>query len=517
MNWVLDSAPIPAATITGIRFYKASANTGTHVGTLWTSTGTPLATATFAGETASGWQKVTFSTPVAITANTAYIASYHTSTGYYSHDSNYFTSQGTSNPPLQALANHISAPNGVYAYGATGSFPTQGGNGSNYWVDVSFGTGQSDATPPTVTAFTIPATSATLAVSISSFTASDNVAVAGYLLSESAAVPLATATGWSATAPASYSFATAGSKTLFAWAKDAAGNVSASRSASVTVTIQGTGLEPAGWYAGDMHVHRSCGGSPESITSLYQKMSPNSLSIISLLADMGNGEVQAPAQDLPRVNGQDDPLSTSGKTLHWDAEWHWDPIYLSTPTRPWEVTWWPWVLRRPIRFGKSTPIPFLTGRISRTASPGLPTCNTWVMEFPQSLTCCTPIEYPVETALGASDFISEDVADTGSSWSGMNPENAIQAYYRLLNCGFRPGLAAGTDYPCNNGRNLGSLLTYVHVADGRMTYRNWIDGIAKGRTVVSRNGHNEFLNLVVNSSATPGDEIRLTGGGTVCR
>ncbi len=41
-----------AGTITGIRFYKATANTGTHVGNLWSSTGTQLATATFTDETA---------------------------------------------------------------------------------------------------------------------------------------------------------------------------------------------------------------------------------------------------------------------------------------------------------------------------------------------------------------------------------------------------------------------------------------------------------------------------------
>ncbi|MGQ0433019.1 MAG: N,N-dimethylformamidase beta subunit family domain-containing protein, partial [Microthrixaceae bacterium] len=41
-------------TITGIRFYKGSTNTGTHVGSLWTSTGTLLAQATFTGETATG-------------------------------------------------------------------------------------------------------------------------------------------------------------------------------------------------------------------------------------------------------------------------------------------------------------------------------------------------------------------------------------------------------------------------------------------------------------------------------
>ena len=94
---------------------------------------------------------------------------------------------------------------------------------------------------------------------------------------------------------------------------------------------------------------------------------------------------------------------------------------------------------------------------------------------------------------------------------------AIQPFRPTTDCsttGFRPGFAAGTDYPCGVSE-LGSLLTYVQVAGGQMTYRNWIDGIANGRTVVSRNGHNEFLNLVVNNSATPGDEINLTGAGSV--
>ena len=71
--------------ITGIA-YKSSANTGTHVGNLWSSTGNLLASAIFTGETASGWQQVNFVTPVAITANTVYVASYHTSGGHYADD-----------------------------------------------------------------------------------------------------------------------------------------------------------------------------------------------------------------------------------------------------------------------------------------------------------------------------------------------------------------------------------------------------------------------------------------------
>ena len=54
--------------ITGIRFYKETDNTGTHTGSLWTASGTRLATGTFTGESASGWQELDFSTPVTVTA-----------------------------------------------------------------------------------------------------------------------------------------------------------------------------------------------------------------------------------------------------------------------------------------------------------------------------------------------------------------------------------------------------------------------------------------------------------------
>ncbi|MEE9910796.1 MAG: hypothetical protein K4571_03645 [Deltaproteobacteria bacterium] len=94
-----------------------------------------------------------------------------------------------------------------------------------------------DNTPPVVTAFAIPATSATLIVPITTFTATDNVAVTGYLLTETATAPAAGAAGWTAAPPANYTFATAGSKTLYAWAKDATGNVSASLSAPVVITL----------------------------------------------------------------------------------------------------------------------------------------------------------------------------------------------------------------------------------------------------------------------------------------
>ena len=89
-------------TIAGIRFYKAAANTGIHMGNLWTSDGTLLATATFSNETDSGWQQALFATPVTIASNTIYVASYHVENGHYSEDDYYFQGKGVDNPPLHA-------------------------------------------------------------------------------------------------------------------------------------------------------------------------------------------------------------------------------------------------------------------------------------------------------------------------------------------------------------------------------------------------------------------------------
>jgi hypothetical protein len=65
-----------AGFIKSVRFYKSAANTGKHVGHLWSSTGQNLGTVTFTGETGSGWQQMNFATPVAIQANPVYVASY---------------------------------------------------------------------------------------------------------------------------------------------------------------------------------------------------------------------------------------------------------------------------------------------------------------------------------------------------------------------------------------------------------------------------------------------------------
>jgi hypothetical protein len=122
--------------ITGIRFYKRSADVGTHTGSLWSTNGTLLARATFQNESESGWQQVNFSTPVTVTAGTTYIASYFAPNGNYSYAADVFTSKRITN--LTGSLTALSATeggNGVYLYG--GGFPTNVSN-ANYYVDVVF-------------------------------------------------------------------------------------------------------------------------------------------------------------------------------------------------------------------------------------------------------------------------------------------------------------------------------------------------------------------------------------------
>ena len=117
-----------AGQITGLKFYRSASDTGPDVLTLWTATGTKLASVTYTNTAASGWQTAALSTPVAISANTSYVASYNT-TGYYVATNYFFNGNAVTSGVL-------TAPEGVYAYGSI--FPTNTYRATNYWADVVF-------------------------------------------------------------------------------------------------------------------------------------------------------------------------------------------------------------------------------------------------------------------------------------------------------------------------------------------------------------------------------------------
>ena len=69
-------------SITALRFWKDSNETGIHNGHLWNAAGQLLASVTFANETASGWQQQALPTAIQISANTTYIVSVNTASTY---------------------------------------------------------------------------------------------------------------------------------------------------------------------------------------------------------------------------------------------------------------------------------------------------------------------------------------------------------------------------------------------------------------------------------------------------
>ncbi|WP_051765188.1 DUF4082 domain-containing protein [Saccharothrix syringae] len=122
-----------AGAVTGVKFHKTARDTGTHTGSLWTDEGVLLATGTFTDETATGWQTLTFATPVPIEADRVYVASYFSPTGYFAVTNQYFGARPqVHSPPLWTAPGAYA--NGRYRVGT--GFPTEHYIGNNYWVDV---------------------------------------------------------------------------------------------------------------------------------------------------------------------------------------------------------------------------------------------------------------------------------------------------------------------------------------------------------------------------------------------
>jgi hypothetical protein len=119
-----------ATLLTAIRFYKSGANTGTHVGHIWSSAGALLRSVNFSAESASGWQTARLGEPLALAAGETVIVSYYAPRGHYAGDVGALSAdKADATGLLSALRN-----GSVYSYG--GNFPSQSYQMTNYYVDV---------------------------------------------------------------------------------------------------------------------------------------------------------------------------------------------------------------------------------------------------------------------------------------------------------------------------------------------------------------------------------------------
>lgn len=138
--------------ITAIRYFKSASNTGRHIGHLWDSSGRQLSSVSFSGETASGWQQASLTTPVQVRAGGTYTASYYAPAGHYAGDVNALS------PTRPTTTYALNAVQGVYSY--SGGMPRSTWQSSNYYVDVVFTTVRPAGAAPTTTGTPSSTTSA---------------------------------------------------------------------------------------------------------------------------------------------------------------------------------------------------------------------------------------------------------------------------------------------------------------------------------------------------------------------
>jgi hypothetical protein len=117
--------------INAVRYWKASNETGSHTGHIWSASGALLASVTFTGETASGWQSQALATPLAVQANTTYMVSVNSNVYYVATNGGLVSAVVNGN-----LSSVADGANGTF--GSSGAFPTSSYQNTNYFRDLSF-------------------------------------------------------------------------------------------------------------------------------------------------------------------------------------------------------------------------------------------------------------------------------------------------------------------------------------------------------------------------------------------
>jgi Tol biopolymer transport system component len=256
-----------------------------------------------------------------------------------------------------------------------------------------------------------------------------------------------------------------------------------------------------GCYSGENHIHANYGygqwyNTPETMLLQCAGEDLNVCNFMVANSD-GNGVF-----DRRFFRGGPDPRSTAETILHWNQEFRstlWghmtlvnlrqvvEPVFTGflDTTNPWDI---------PTNSDVADRTHWQKGHVNYThpfQNPTKPFDNPYAAKG-----------LPIDVALGKIDSL-----DLNNSYVGTVP-----IWYRLLNCGFRLPPSAGTDCFLNRmfSQLPGGDRVYVQVA-GPLSYAAWIDGLKKGRSVVS-NG--PMLELTVDGQGL-GETIKLAGPGKV--
>jgi parallel beta-helix repeat protein len=263
-----------------------------------------------------------------------------------------------------------------------------------------------DLINPVINGFSIPASSTSLTVPITTLSASDNIGVTGYLLTESSTKPSSTSSGWSIIKPSSYTFSSSGAKTLYVWAKDLAGNISASISDQVIIT-----LSSAANTLGNTEVYSQTSTDPNRRAIPVTFSETGSIQSISIYHNGGTGNVLLGVYTDQSGNPSTQLGVTSSTIINTTSGWQTVSLTNPVSVTAGQTVWLAWVFQNNPGVRYTTGFP---GRAqsSATWTGGMPTTfgTSYIYNNKYSI-YCTYIVNNTNNNLGNTEVYSQISTD----------------------------------------------------------------------------------------------------------
>lgn len=295
-------------------------------------------------------------------------------------------------------------------------------------------------------------------------------------------------------------------------------------------------IDPArwGWYSGDAHIHNAgcahyqvptAGVAPET---MIRHVRGEGLSIGASLnwgpswyyqKQFFTGQAVSPAANLEHpdlqaansVTWQPKPTPKDGESmLRYDVEVSGFPSSLSGHLILMNLKAQDYPGTKSIEDWPSWNLPILRWAKADGATVGFAHCASGMVVNSTGL---PNYEIPSFDAIGTNEAIVDVTYGVVDFLSGCNkhPVAELNAWYHMLNCGYRLAMVGETDYPCVTGERPGVGRTYVHL-DVRPTddagYQKWVRGMQQGHLYCG-DGRSHFLDFNVQGQSS-GSEVAIS-------
>jgi hypothetical protein len=128
-------------------------------------------------------------------------------------------------------------------------------------------------------------------------------------------------------------------------------------------------------------------------------------------------------------------------------------------------------------------------------------------------------EIPPMDGIGTQEAIIDVTHGLVDFLSGCDthPVAELNAWYHMMNCGFRMAFVGETDYPCITDERVGVGRSYVRLEHRPVDdagYEDWVRGMAQGRLYCG-DGRSHFLDLKVNGRRSGDGDLALETSETL--